>query len=350
MNSDFKRGHQTAFVVTTAAGLEGRCRGELRKLLGEVEFRALFLKGNLLLLCDLPEAEVAERVKAAETTYVARMSPVQLKLEAAPGEPDLQAWAKAVADLGVLQAGETFTVKCRRRGMHQWTARDVEKGLGLALQELTGAQGEYLIPTTYTVCVEVYQDLAFVGVARGERVVDKELREMRKYAPGTRPLNRAQWKLREALRAFDINPHPDSRALDLGSAPGGWASVLSGLCREVVAVDTAELAPQVATLSNITHLRIRAEELLSRAQELGRFDLLTNDMNSDPDLSARLMCDCADLLNDGAQAIMTIKFVTRDREKHEQEALAILQERYTDIVLRRLPHNKFETTAGMRRK
>ena len=77
MNSDFKRGHQTAFMVTTAAGLEGRCRSELRKLLGQVEFRALFLKGNLLLLCDLSEQEVAERVKAAETTYVARMSPVQ---------------------------------------------------------------------------------------------------------------------------------------------------------------------------------------------------------------------------------------------------------------------------------
>jgi len=350
MIADFKRGHQTAFVVTTAAGLEGRCRSELRKLLGEVEFRDLFLKGNLLLLCDLPEAEVAERVKAAETTYVARMSPVQLKLRAAPDKPDLQGWAKAVVELGVLQVGETFTVKCRRRGAHQWTAREVEKGLGLALQELTGAQGEYLIPATYSVCVEVYQDLAFVGIARSEHMVEKELREMRKYAPGTRPLNRAQWKLREALQAFDISPHPDSRALDLGSAPGGWASVLSGLCREVVAVDTANLAPPVAAFSNITHLRIRAEELQSCAQELGKFDLLTNDMNSDPDVSARLMCDCADLLSDGAQAIMTIKFVTRERERHEHEVLAILQERYTDIVVRKLPHNKFETTVVMRKR
>ena len=317
MNTEFKRGHRTAFIVTTTAGLEGRCRSELRKLLGDAEFRDIYLKGNLLLLCDLPEVEVAERVKAAETTYIARMSPVQLKLEAAPEGPDLQGWAKAVAELEILHAGETFTVKCRRRGTHSWTGREVEKGLGLALQELTGAQGEYLIPTTYTVCVEVYQDLAFVGIARSEHVVAKELREMRKYAPGTRPLNRAQWKLREALQAFDINPHPDARALDLGSAPGGWASVLSGLCREVVAVDTGDLAPQVTALSNITHLRMRAEELRSRAQELGTFDLLTNDMNSDPDISARLMCDCADLLNEGAQAIMTIKFVTRDREKHE---------------------------------
>jgi 23S rRNA (cytidine2498-2'-O)-methyltransferase len=318
---DFTRGHASAFVVTTASGLEARARRELRQILGGAEFEPLFLKGNLLLLSDLPEAEVAAAVSRAETVYV-----------------------------GLLAPGATFTVRCHRRGSHAWHGRDLEKSLALAVEQATGAQGEYLIATDFVISVEVYQDIAYLGISPPDHVVKKEVKEKRKYAPGERPLNRAQWKLQEALRKFDLLPPPDARALDIGSAPGGWASVLSGLCAEVVAVDPADLDPSVAALANVRHLRVRAEQLTAMAAELGAFDLLTNDMNMDPDQSARLMCDLADLLKPGAPAIMTIKFVTGRRREHEREARDILAERYQDIRIRRLPHNKMETTAAMVRR
>jgi hypothetical protein len=55
------------------------------------------------------------------------------------------------------------------------------------------------------------------------------------------------------------------------------------------------------------------------------------------------------LVPDGL-AIMTIKFVSRRRRQHVQEALGVLQEAYTDIRVRRMPHNARETTAVMRRQ
>lgn len=344
---DFKQGHVSAFVVTTASGLEARARSELRKILGAAHFGDLFLKGNILLLSDLPEAEAAARVRDAETTYVGHLSPVQFRFTMPNGVPDYDAWAAEIAGTGALGPGKTFTVRCNRRGSHDWHSRDLEKTLALAVERTTGAQGEYLIATDFIISVEVYQDIAFVGISPSDHVVKKEIKEKRKYAPGERPLNRAQWKLQEALREFDIIPHPDARALDIGSAPGGWASVLAGLCAEVVAVDPADLAPSVAALANVRHLRLRAEELAGMADELGEFDLLANDMNMDPDESARLMCRLAGLLKDGARAVMTIKFVTGRRREHEREAREILAERYDDIRIRRLPHNKMETTAAM---
>jgi len=58
----------------------------------------------------------------------------------------------------------------------------------------------------------------------------------------------------------------------------------------------------------------------------------------------------AGLLRPGAQAVMTVKYVTRQRRRHEREAREILSGEYQDIRFRRLPHNALETTIAMRRK
>jgi hypothetical protein len=44
---------------------------------------------------------------------------------------------------------------------------------------------------------------------------------------------------------------------------------------------------------------------------------------------------------------MTVKYVTRQRRRHEREAGERLAEQFEEIRFRRLPHNRFETTAGM---
>jgi hypothetical protein len=126
--------------------------------------------------------------------------------------------------------------------------------------------------------------------------------------------------------------------------------VLAGIAHEVVAVDPAELDPRVASLHNVRHLQCGAEELAGRDDLRGRFDVMTCDMNLDPRESAAILCRLANALKPGAPAIMTVKYVTRQRRRHDSEARAILAERFDDIRMRRLPHNARETTAAMRRK
>ncbi len=343
-------GAATALVVTTPAGLEGEARRELCRLLPGARARSLLLKGNILLLADRTEDESLAALRAADTGYLSRIVPVQRRVSLGREESCFPAVAAAAADTGRLQQGDTFLVRCHRRGRHLWRSRELERAVAHDLAALTRGIGEYEGEVDWLVLVEVYQDIAYVGVNRPANVLHKRLKKHRKYAPGQRPLNRAQWKIREALAAFEIELQPGSRALDLGSAPGGWVEVLAQAAGEVVAVDPADLDPRVAALPNVRHLRCRAEELAERRDLGGAFDLMTCDMNLAPLESARIMCRLSGLLEEGAPAIMTVKYVTPHRRKHEREARDELAERYEEIRMRRLPHNAYETTAAMRKR
>jgi tRNA(Ser,Leu) C12 N-acetylase TAN1 len=336
--------------VTSAAGLEGEARRELRRILPDASFRPLFLKGNLLAVTAAAESDAVRRIAEADTTVVASVSPVQRQVTVPTERTSFAEIAAAASEIGRIQPGETFIVRCQRRGTHEWQAREFEKAVAAALERLTGGVGEYTAQTDWHVTVQVFQDQGFVGVNRPGDMLRKELHRQRKYAPGERPLNRAQWKLREALDEFAIELPAAGRALDLGSAPGGWAVVLAERAAEVVAVDPAELDVEVGKLPNVRHLRFRAEMLLEDPGRWGEFDIMTSDMNRDPAEVADLMCQLSSLLRPGAPAIMTIKYVTPKRRKHEQEAASHLAREFEQIRIRRLPHNARETTVAMRRR
>jgi 23S rRNA (cytidine2498-2'-O)-methyltransferase len=66
------------------------------------------------------------------------------------------------------------------------------------------------------------------------------------------PPSRAYLKLWEAFARLRRQPQPGERCLDLGAAPGGWTWLLARTGADVVAVDKAPLAPDVARLPNVT--------------------------------------------------------------------------------------------------
>jgi len=338
---------QTTLIVTCASGREGDARRELVHILGEVDARPLFLKGNLIAHTSLPQDEAVRLLREADTRFIARAAPAQAAVDITSDPDSLFRVAEAALGLGRLPRGATFVVRCRRRGSHGFHSRDVERTVGMALEQAGGVPEFEAVPE-YTVSVDIFQDRAYIGINRTDMLVHKELGDARKYAPGERPLNRAQLKLAEAVAAFGIELRPGMRALDLGAAPGGWAAVLADAGCHVVAVDKAQLDPQIAQRPEIVHLRMSAQEALNR--DLGELDIIVNDMNIEPTQSADTMCAFAPHLRPGGIAVMTIKFMTRARRRHEREAAAILSRCYEDICIRRLPHNRLEATAVMRRR
>ena len=80
------------------------------------------------------------------------------------------------------------------------------------------------------------------------------------------PPSRAYLKLWEACTRLGTHPVPGERCLDLGAAPGGWTWALAQLGAEVIAVDKADLAPQVAGLPNVTLRRESAFGLEPRQE------------------------------------------------------------------------------------
>lgn len=335
----------SAFVVTTSSGFEGKGRREILKLLPSSKVRKLFFKGNLYVECSLPEDEAVEVLREADTTYLGRVFPVDAEVKISAAKTSVEALYDAVS-IGDLEEGDTFRVSCTRRGSHEFRSRDVEVTVGMRLEEETDAVVDLQKPSK-TVVVQIFQDLAYVGVTPSVNLLVKKIKQFRKYAKGERPFTRAEFKIREALKAFDVEVTNDFRVLDVGAAPGGWTKVLAGMARRVVAVDPADLHPSVEEMSNVTHLRCRAEDL---PEDIGEFDLITNDMNISPTESAEIMNALAERLREGGAAIMTVKFVTRERRRHTREAIGILEEAYTDFRVKRLPHNRYETSVYMHKK
>jgi 23S rRNA (cytidine2498-2'-O)-methyltransferase len=336
----------SAFVVTTSSGFEGEARREILRLLPSSEVRKLFFKGNLYMECDLPEEEAVEALREADTTYLGRVFPVDAEVKISAAKASVEAISDVVSGTSDLGEGDTFRVSCTRRGNHEFRSRDVEVTLGMRLEEETDAVVDLKSPSK-TVVVQIFQDFAYVGVTPSVNLLVKEIKRFRKYAKGERPFTRAEFKIREAIKAFDLEVTDDFRVLDVGAAPGGWTKVLAGMARKVVAVDPADLHPSVEEMPNVTHLRCRAEDL---PEDIGMFDLITNDMNISPTESAEIMNALAELLRGGGAAIMTVKFVTRERRRHTREAIGILEEAYTDFKVKRLPHNRNETSVYMHKK
>lgn len=65
----------------------------------------------------------------------------------------------------------------------------------------------------------------------------------------------AHRKLDEALAWLGAHPGERDTVLDLGAAPGGWSFVALSHGAQVIAVDRAELDPQVAANPRLTHVR-----------------------------------------------------------------------------------------------
>ena len=337
---------ESMFIITTAAGHERDAKRELAKLLQGSAITTLFMKGNLYVECPQKEDEVLNILRNNPTIYVGSVFPVDKKVRISSDWDGIRTLCSHVSQLDKLKAGETFLVVCTRRGIHQFHSHEVQREVGTYLESETGAKVDFENPQK-TVIVQIYQNIAFIGVTKTENILRKTIKAFRKYPKGERPLNRAMLKIKEALDAFNIKIEPSFEILDIGAAPGGWTKVLSSLAKKVVAVDPAALDPSVAGLPNVIHLKCRAEEI---PEDIGLFDMVTNDMNLDPVESSKIMVGLADHLRNGGSAVMTVKFVTRNRRKHVEEAIKILGDGYGDFQIKRLPHNRYETTVFMQKK
>lgn len=173
-------------------------------------------------------------------------------------------------------------------------------------------------------------------------------------------VTRAEWKLEELFKVFDV-PWPawSGRALDLGASPGGWARVLRERGFEVWAVDPGALHPRVAADPGVHHIATTAGRFLRRQNapdppgteedDAGLFDVIVNDMRMIAERSCRVMVDGARRLVPNGIVIMTLK-VSRPRASDTvNRSLTILQRRFEPLFVRQLFHNKHEVTVVARR-
>jgi tRNA(Ser,Leu) C12 N-acetylase TAN1 len=334
-------------LLTTASGFEKKAEIEIKSILEDAHINHLFMKGNIIVTTKIPQNEATSRLVETETKYIGRITPIDKRIKISKENKSIEKIKKEILILGKLTRSDTFIIKCRRRGTHNFHSQEIKKELGTFLESETEAIVDFDNPKK-TITVEIFQNIAFLGINKSENITRKEIKEFRKYPKGKRPINRSELKIKEAIKHFNITIKPEHKILDLGAAPGGWTKVLSSLAKEVVVVDPANLDSSLENTTNIVHLKCKSEDLYDK--KLGKFDIITNDMNLDPSQSARIMNNLAHFLVEDGIVIMTLKFVTRNRSKHKKQAIEILEENYKDLILKKLPHNRLESTLMMRRK
>jgi len=160
--------------------------------------------------------------------------------------------------------------------------------------------------------------------------------EVRFVEDRTGPPSRAYLKLWEALTLIGRRPAPGEICLDLGSSPGGWSWALARMGGQVMSVDKAQLAPEIALLPGIEHRRESAFALNPRA--IGPVDWLFSNIACYP---PRLFALVERWLAAGScrNFVCTIKFQGETDHDTVRRFVAI-----PGSQLRHLFHNKHELT------
>lgn len=202
-------------------------------------------------------------------------------------------------------------------------------------------------------------------------------------------INRAEFKMKEAVEFFGIDLSDVKQALDIGAAPGGWTHYLSDQGIKVVSVDNGLLYyekfdknKKILILANeedilklretldekgltdnikvcpvsdfntdsnaydIIHIKANLDpgEMLGVLQKFGKFDMLSIDTNTSPTDSAKIASSLIPLLNPNASLVMTTKLVTMEIERHMDSVNNGLSKTYHSIQFKKLPHNRRELT------
>jgi len=150
------------------------------------------------------------------------------------------------------------------------------------------------------------------------------------------PPSRAYLKLWEAWTMLGQWPEPGAKCMDLGASPGGWSFAIAQTGAEVIAVDKAELHPNVAAMPGVTFRRDSAFGLDPSAQ--APLDWLFSDVIAYPD---KLLAMVQSWIAAGRtqRILCTVKFQGATDFEAAAAFLAI-----PGGSLRHLFHNKHELT------
>jgi 23S rRNA (cytidine2498-2'-O)-methyltransferase len=326
---------------------------ELRALFPAIPAPQWLDDGIALFAPDMPFAEWAETVRRQPPIFVRHVAPVQWKLPLRGDESDLKVLLEAMPAIASdLRPTDRFTVQARILGEGKLPYRKftLNSTLSEALERMTGATLECREPERI-VSLLCTPTCAYLGLSHVEQNRSAWPGGEHRFKRDDEQISRAEFKLLEAFRIFDLNLPEKGRALDLGAAPGGWTRVLRQRGYQVVAVDPADLDARFRRDAGVQHVRKRVEEYLPTVRS--RFALLVNDMRKDPLDSVEILLQSAPYLLPHAPALVTLKLphevgASSDTLGTVRLCLDRLQRAYSLIGARQLYHNRSEVTVALR--
>jgi len=342
----------SAYIVTYTPYFKNVARRELEEIDDSVHVASRISDGLALITSKKDQSLFLEKVNSESPIFLKHIMPV---MDAGRIEKDLEkdkeillSHTKGIVNM---EPGSKFAVQCRVVGSGlPYSAKDIEVHIGNAYYEMgnvpTFSDKEILNEDIFVISILIHGDTFYLGYSKSSENLNFHSDEARIMArAGGREISRAENKLIEALATFNVKLDGIGTALDLGAAPGGWSKVLADYGYKVLAVDPAALHPDLENNSRITHLKVKSQDIHLEEP----LDLLVNDMNIEPQETARIMNGVAHLLKDGGLAIVTLKLPDHP-QRSIAESVKILEKEYQVIKIRSLFHNRQEVTALLQKK
>ncbi|WP_457752417.1 SPOUT family RNA methylase [Thermococcus sp.] len=156
------------FIVKTQRGMESIAANYISEALPDTKVWASPMGYSGLVIVETEHENPEEKI--LEIPEVERAIPVIMEVPAKLAE--IVSAAEKIAPL--IEENQTFAVKTKRRGKHDFTSMDVNRELGARIQELTNADVNLSWPDR-VVQVEIIGDRAYISILPGE--------EFRKFTP-----------------------------------------------------------------------------------------------------------------------------------------------------------------------
>lgn len=337
----------STFLVTAFPDLTSAALDELAQIDSSLSLSCNFKEGVFLVETGLAAGEFVNRIRTARVVFVRHLAPVQAIFPLSGERTDLAEVTWQAEQLWRPAQGELFEVQCRTANRQAaYSARDVEVAVGSRFESLGGVPvlselfGDH-DPARIVVSIYLVPQAGYLGVSRACHNSSQHSDPQRLAAHSTAcVINRAEFKLREALASFEIQPAVGEFALDIGAAPGGWSLVLSQRGLHVTALDPAVLHPLAAAHPRIRHVRMKAADYTPEQP----LDWLLNDMGSEPGESVEVMLRFSNWLKPGGAALMTLKLYRYNPSRLLSQVLPRLGQCFSLVRARSLFFNRREVT------
>lgn len=320
----------------------------------KIKFVKIFDDSTAMVESSLSREEFINNCLKSKPIFLKHMMPVDEEVELDnTKEADTKKFLEILNDKVALKEKEKFTVQCRiksgRKLGIEYTAKDIEVALGMNLEK-NGAEAVFsdrglINEEINVVSILVFQKTGYFGYSTSKQNLNFHSDEHRICGREGRTISRAENKLKEALIKFKIELSEGGLALDIGAAPGGWTKVLADYGFDVIAVDPGMLKEELYENKKIKHLKCRIEDLTFNEY----FDIIVNDMNVDPEITAEIMNSLASSLKEKGLAIVTYKLPNIGMESINA-ASSIIEKEYDVLEIKSLFHNRQEVTALLQKK
>jgi len=339
------------FIVTFTPYFKKSVVKELYAIDDSVSVTRVFSDGIILIDSLKDKKEFIIELLRKNSIFIKHIMPVMVGGKIS-GEldKDKQILLQSATNIAPLALREKFAIQCRIvSGGLDYSSKDIEVFLGQDFYRRGGvpsfSDNEIKNEDISIISIFINKDEYYIGFSNSRENLNFHCDEYRVCSKEGRKISRAENKLKEALAKFNIKLDENGVALDIGAAPGGWTNILVDYGFDVVAVDPGDLHSDLQNHPKVKHYKCRIENLIFD----NYFDIIVNDMNVDPNITAEIMNSLSPMLKEGGIAIVTIK-LPNNPEKGISEAIQIMGDKYDILETKSLFHNRQEVTTLIKKR